>query len=305
VSVNLRLQFLFVRVAAGLVRAFPRLPGRWRLIAMLLPWVRHHGHHFGKQVVRLPHYRAWFECDMADWLGQYVFVTGHYDPASDRILRACVGSGDAVLDIGANVGYYSVVLARLVGPEGRVYAFEPVPALQEAVRRQRDLNSDLAVTLYPWAASDEETHVSIFIGPAGHSGLSSLRALSAPSREETVQCRPVDDLLVNLPPVSFVKLDVEGAEMKALRGMRGLLERDRPVLLLEATDRYLRAFGDTLAEMMDWLSAEGYTLYRVDETVPAGVEPLRIKNGLPEQFDVLALPGGRVEQIVAAVAVES
>lgn len=291
--------FGLIHLVAALLRAFPHVPGRWRLVGLLLPWLRRNGRLFGRRLVQLRRYGLRFECNLLDWLGQYVFLTGCYEPSIERAMRAYVAPGDSVLDNGANAGYFSVLLAHLVGPTGAVHALEPVSTLRDVIRRQCALNPALNIILHAWAASDLETTATIFVGPVGHAGLSSLRALPEASCEESIQCRPVDSMLDVLSPVAFNKLDVEGCETKALRGMRGLLERDRPIILLEATDRFLRALGDTLGDLTTWLKAFDYRLYRVDGSLPECLLPLT-SVGLPDQFDLLALPPDREQDVVAA-----
>lgn len=288
-----------VLILAGLVlRNFPHAPGRWRIIEWALPKLRRLGGGMGSRSVWLRRYRVKFECDLSDWLGQYVYLTGTYEEETARVLRACALPGSTVLDIGSNVGFFAVVLARSVGPSGSVCAFEPVPSLKKSINKQLRLNPDLSITLYDWAASDGEGTATIFEGPQGHKGLSSLRPIERGAAEHVIRTAPIDSIASLLKQVSLAKIDVEGAEMKVLRGMTALIERDQPCLVVEFTDEYLRCFGDNVQTMIHWLEERHYSLYRITNEAPEGLVSVVLES-LPPQCNVLAIPSRiGVEQVM-------
>jgi len=146
----------------------------------------------------------------------------------DTLLRA----GDWALDVGANVGHYTKRMAELVGPSGRVIALEPVPDTFSLLAANARLFAHANVSLLNIAASDRLAVADMQI-PRFASGLSNYyqASLGAGPGGVAVLTLPIDEL--SLPTVRLVKIDVEGHELPALRGMRELIQRDHPVLIIE------------------------------------------------------------------------
>jgi FkbM family methyltransferase len=164
----------------------------------------------------------------------------------DRLAQ-WVKSGDWVLDVGANVGHYAHKLSALVGSTGRVFAFEPVPQTFELLAANMARCPLKNVTLLNVAVSDAFGTVGMRI-PNFNTGLQNyyMAEVTQGPASLSVVSLPIDSL--RLPArVSLVKVDVEGHELEALRGMEALLTRDHPVLIVEGTaedvSEYLRAFG--------------------------------------------------------------
>lgn len=159
-----------------------------------------------------------------------------------------VSSGDWALDIGANVGHYTLRLSELVGERGRVIAFEPVPEAFEVLTVNAALAPYRNITLINAAISESTSISGMEIPKYEDSELDNLylAQLSAAASWLQVLCITVDSLA--LPhPIRFVKIDTEGHELAVLRGMKGLLNRDRPILVVEDNDPkvspYLAGFG--------------------------------------------------------------
>lgn len=164
-------------------------------------------------------------------------------------LHEWVQAGDWAIDVGANVGNYSARLSQLVGPTGRVFSFEPVAETFELLTANMARLPYRNVSLFNVAASDGTGLRSMEV-PLMEGGIEN-RYMAHITEDGTgdfaVLSLPLDAL--ELPRrVSMVKIDVEGHELSALQGMRRLLERDHPVLVVEgrATD------------VADYMSALGY-----------------------------------------------
>ena len=142
-----------------------------------------------------------------------------------------------MFDIGANMGYVSLCLAKRVGPTGRVFAFEPVPANIELLRKNIALNRTKNINLFEVAASDLRGEATIRI--AGNLSTASLiwHANDQSAVEVSVRMEPIDELVDagGLPLPSFVKIDVEGAEGLVLAGMRRTITKARPVIFLQCS----------------------------------------------------------------------
>jgi FkbM family methyltransferase len=174
------------------------------------------------------------------------------DEKEYALLDTLLGPSDWALDVGANVGHYTMRMAELVGPSGRIIALEPVPDTFSLLACNARLFAHANVTLLNVAASDRVAIAGMQI-PRFESGLSNYyqARLSAGSSGLAVLTLSIDEL--SLPPVRLVKIDVEGHEMPALRGMRGLLARDHPALIVESGSQ----------ETMTFLGSLDYTVERL------------------------------------------
>ena len=168
---------------------------------------------------------------------------GHTEPEF-KLMDDWVRPGDWVLDIGANVGIFTARLSSLVGASGRVIAFEPVPETFRFLVHNSRLFAHGNITLMNVAISSASQSAGMHI-PVGKTGIPASGLASISTRENptaggvSILCIPLDQLV--LPHrVSFVKMDVEGHELEAIRGMLGLIEKDRPRLLIEGADAEVR-----------------------------------------------------------------
>ena len=159
-----------------------------------------------------------------------------------RHLDRWVSRGDVVLDIGANVGWYALRLSDLVGERGKVYAFEPVRQTMAVLRWMAAAVRWSNIELMPFAVSDSAKIARISVPSVQGVPISGLAKLGAEG--EPVECVTVDQMY--LPRLNFVKIDIEGHELAALRGMRETLIRCRPTLVVEDNDP---AVGAYLAEL--------------------------------------------------------
>ncbi len=176
-------------------------------------------------------------------LGSFRSPEPEYDLIGDFVSR-----GDWVLDIGANIGHYTSLFSDAVGPTGRVFAFEPIPETFALLAANCRLFAHRNVTLLNVALSDRSDVASMTI-PRWESGIENLyeSRLGGNGVGQDVFCCSVDCL--RLPHrISLAKIDVEGHELPVLRGMTQLLERDRPVLVVEASS----------PDIVSWTQRMGY-----------------------------------------------
>jgi FkbM family methyltransferase len=163
------------------------------------------------------------------------YFLGTVDRVEQEALLARLKGGDVFYDIGANVGVYTVLGARRVGPAGKVVAFEPFPASAEAMR-QNCIRNDLSnVTLVQAAVAERSGEIEFQIGSTSVVNRIGDAASSPTGETLTVPMVAIDDYVQQsgAPLPNVVVVDVEQAEVRVLEGMRGTIERARPTLFIE------------------------------------------------------------------------
>lgn len=181
------------------------------------------------------------------------------------LLRHCA-PGTTVIDGGAHIGLFTVAMARAVGPDGWVLAFEPTRGTRSVLTRTVVLNDlGATVSVRPEGLTDVTGRNTFHVGGTEGSNSNSLVGWSAGNATGTkieVPTLALDDLLPTLAaPVSCIKLDVEGAELDALRGAKAMLERFQPALCIGVHPRMLHAGGHDPTEVRNLLVDLGYRLY--------------------------------------------
>jgi FkbM family methyltransferase len=203
--------------------------------------------------------------------GDPAYATGAVELPVQEALAALLRPGDLVLDVGANVGFLSVIAARLVGPAGRVVAFEPVPANARQVRRNARLNGIKNIEVIPVAVGDHTGRARLVL--ARFAGGAALREAGAPPDacgEIDVAITTLDDWLAangDRAP-ALVKIDVEGAEPAVLRGLAATLARAKPALLVEVDDATRAGADAKAAECTAICAMHGYTVRRLEDGYP-------------------------------------
>src|SRR5262245_40218085 len=156
-----------------------------------------------------------------------------------ELLPSMLSAGDWVLDVGANIGHYTMRFSGLVGENGRVISFEPVPETFELLAAHAALAPFKNVTLINAAASESAGVVSMVIPQFDDTGLNNyyLAQLSNGRQGSELQVLRLSIDSLDLPhPIRLVKIDAEGHELSVVQGMRRLLGRDHPTLILEDND---------------------------------------------------------------------
>lgn len=242
-------------------------------------------------VLKLDAFGGVFELSPESHLLARIALDGHYEPDLAAVCRAHLDPSRDAIDVGANVGFYAVMMAQAL-PSRRVLAIEPTPAALARLRANLARNGVAdRVTVVEGAAADGVGHFDLAVirgreeyasfGPLVHSSVSG-----EAHHTVRVPTTPLDDLVEasGLTP-GFVKIDVEGAEEAVLKGASRTLERDRPVVLAELNDDLLRQQGSSARAVLALLSDAGYVL---SDPAHPGERP-----GLRPYGDVLAVPRER------------
>lgn len=241
-----------------------------------------------------------WQLDLREGIDFSIYLLGAFEPATVAAYERHVDEGMTVLDIGANVGAHTLHLARLVGPDGRVLAFEPTRWAVDKLQANIALNPQLAAPISVFQVmlvGRDDVEVpdelpSSWPIEAGDDVHPLLRARSMPT--EGAKAGTLDSIVeeAGLARVDFIKMDVDGYECQVLEGMGRTLREFRPLMLMEFSPYGLAEKGGSLARMVGLLRAAGYRFLRLDGTtpLPADVESLHALVGAGAGFNVIAKP---------------
>ncbi len=166
-------------------------------------------------------------------IGEHLARHRTWEPDVTRAVRRLLREGDTFVDVGANIGYFTLLGARQVGPTGRVVAIEPAPHNFQLLQKSVARNGLHQIEAHQVAVGASTGRAQMALPDRANGGSYALVGQASTGTFE-VQLRPLDDLIAGRR-VDLVKIDVEGAEEQALAGMGQILKTSRPLLLLEYT----------------------------------------------------------------------
>lgn len=205
--------------------------------------------------------------DDKDLISRVILETGSWDQATWNAIKDNLTSGAIFVDVGAHAGYCSLKAAALVGPGGRVIAFEPNPEMARELRNNVLASGATRVEVIEAACTDSTANVELFVAHGSNTGSSSIckknASLGGPiGKIHHVNGQRLDDVInvLQLSRVDVIKIDVEGSELLVLRGARATIQLYRPIIIIELDDLLLAPMGVTTATIVDFLGALGYSL---------------------------------------------
>lgn len=203
-----------------------------------------------------------------DYLGYTLYSEGIYEPQTINFFRNNLCDRDNVLDIGANIGYHSLILSTLIG-SGHVFAFEPNPQILPTLYNNIKSSGRKNIHVYEVGVGNRNLEQDFYVpdGEKASSGQASLRVLNGKSITKKIKLVTLDSNLGWIPPIRLVKMDIEGAEGLALEGMNEFLNRDKPLLVFEFSPDFLILLGTDPASLIDNLEKTGYQLYVLGESI--------------------------------------
>lgn len=227
--------------------------------------------------------------DLREGIDFSIFLLGAFEPSTVRAYLALVKPGQTVLDIGANIGAHTLPLARLVGGNGRVIAFEPTAfAFQKCavnVALNPDLQSRISLHQLMLVESQDEPLPSVVFsswplveGHALHEKHRGRLMDTQGARAATLD-QMVDEL--ELSAVHFIKLDVDGYEYPVLAGARKMLQKFRPTIALELAPYTHGEHGYTLEALLTLLSEAGYELRNIATLRPIAADSTILRKIIP------------------------
>jgi FkbM family methyltransferase len=243
-----------------------------------------------------------------DWaVGARIALKRSYEAHVTRVLNPFLTPGAVVIDIGANIGYYTMLAAAKIGQHGKVIAFEPGSQNCELLRMSLQANGFANVAVYPYAVADSNKVVGF-----GMDDSNGRISQDDPARSAyQVQAVELDSFLRDEQRIDIIKMDIEGAEGRALSGMQQLIQRHRPLIFTEFSPHGLElASRMTPQTYLDRLRDLGYTLC----SSPSTDQPPHIQNneqimasftrsGHLDHIDLLAYPSERSHAVLAEMEI--
>lgn len=239
-----------------------------------------------------------YDLDLSQGIDFAIYLGGMFERNTGIALSKLTEPSSLVLDIGANIGAHTLRLAKLVGPEGRVMAFEPTDFAFSKLRRNLDLNPSLASRVeasHCFLTCTDGTSVPSAIYSswplAVEAGLHA-KHLGREMQTNAAQARSLDSVLAERADrkVQLVKLDVDGFECDVLRGATTLLRDVRPIFVMELAPYVLEERGTSLDELLSYFLPNGYLFYdeRTVKRLPSSAQELQGLLASGESMNVIA-----------------
>jgi len=213
------------------------------------------------------------------------YFFGEYEPETTHFFEGLLRPGMVTVDLGAGIGYYSLIFARKVGDTGRVYAFEPQPSNCTVFRQSIHANGyDNIVTIVEKCVSDRPGLVTLHFTEAGDEGASLYESKEVSGRQLVVEAVTLDKFFESegWPKVHVMKMDIEGAEKAALEGMRVLVAKNPSLkLVIEFNYKVQAAVGISPTEYFDTLIELGFSKFWA---LRKGLQAIGIPRDIPYFF---------------------
>jgi len=193
------------------------------------------------------------------YLGCFDFLD--HEPLTSRMFKSLLKPGDVVIDVGANIGHYTLLAASVVGPLGRIHAIECSPGTLALLSNNVAKNRLQNIVIHPFAASDQRGTLPLNVTSIGLSWFkphSNWPTVPGSGTSVEVQAVPVDEIVS--PPVNLVKIDAEGADLDVLKGMKRILSESPGVsIIVEWAPPLLTETCKDPLEIIHWLQDAGFS----------------------------------------------
>ncbi|MEV0010808.1 FkbM family methyltransferase [Streptomyces sp. NPDC047973] len=306
---NSKLQFTDLAgiMARVYVRHAPWLSGKETITREYLnAWLRDHP----RKVVARSGFGAQFNTDTRDLIQRYIYIFGLWEPPLTKWLQRTLQPGDTFVDVGANIGYFSLLASRLVEASGRVVAVEASPDFHTLLSANVSLNKATNVRTVSEAVSDRAEILHFILASSANMGANSIVPYAGEAESQIdVPARPLPDILSasELAAARVIKVDVEGAEGAVVRGIVPALGRLRPdaELAIEVTPERLARLGESAQELLDALASHGFRPYRLPNDYAPASYPRAVRRPGPAPLRWEGPVEGETEFVFSRIDAES
>ena len=240
------------------VRVISKVPVGRRLLLRI--WNRLLMHFAPRQVART-YFGATFECDVRDMIQATIIHFGVWEPRVSLKLASLIEPGDVIVDVGANIGYYSLLFADRAGTAGGVVAVEALPKLAAVVAANAARNGMRNIRVVNVAASDRSGELTLYQAPSTNIGMTTTRSDRGFPATATVRALPLTEILTDdeIQRATLIKIDIEGGEIPVVRHFLDNLHRfpKTPAVAVEASV----ADNPEWADLFDRFLEEGYRAF--------------------------------------------
>lgn len=222
---------------------------------------------------------VYFRLELNQLIDSSLYFDGAFEPETSELLARLAFPGMVYFDVGANVGCHALPMAKLAGPTGRVYAFEPMTWAYRKFCANLRLNNFSNVFIEKIALGET---VGTFHGFFRNQWLISSKQPASPPALEEIQVDTIDNFCRrrNIEKVDLIKIDVDGMDLKVLRGGQQTLARSRPQVIVEIGEYTLHAVGDSVEAFYNFVKNMNY---RIESEYGSILETLKdIKNAIPD-----------------------
>ena len=202
-----------------------------------------------------------------EWDSLGLFLHGSYEEFETETLKKIIKKNDIVLDVGANIGYFTLLFAKLVGENGKVYAFEPEPTNFDLLKKNFETNGYKNVILVRKALSDKTGKTKLFLSNK-NAGEHMMVGTKENRHSIEIEMITGDDYFRDFSgQINFIKMDIQGAEIDALRGMSSLLQKMNEIkIMIEFAPKWLKNFGNDPLELLSLLNEYDFKLSEIDRS---------------------------------------
>ena len=209
-------------------------------------------------------------------------INGIHEKMLTNLIKKEIHSGDVVLDIGAHIGYYTLQFANLVGPTGKVYAFEPEPKNFELLKKNVQINKHDNVVLIQKIVSDKDGIVEFFISKFDSIGNKLFKSNGEHETKEyaiKIESTTLDEYFKDSKEkIDFIKMDIQGGEGKAILGMKNLLKENKNLKIVqEWWPDGLKQNHTNPEDHLKFLRHIGYKFYEIDSSIKKDILPTTIE----------------------------
>ena len=232
-------------------------------------YLKHHG-----TKVLTSFFRSILKPDFVEVEGHKIFlddkdslrlsINGSFEEFETETLKKIIKEGDVVIDIGANIGYYTLLFAKLVGGKGKVFAFEPDPDNFQLLKKNVEINGYQNVVLERKALSNKNGKTKLYLCDFNR-GAHRIFESELCKKSIEIETVRLDDYFSKLhlnEPISFIKMDTEGSELGVIEGMRSILQENKDMkIMTEFAPFSIKEYGRKPEELMNVLTENGFKLY--------------------------------------------
>lgn len=235
-----------------------------------------------------------------DALGQALMNKGDFEPHFYNVAKNIIKEGDICLDCGANLGYHTVTMAKLVGKAGKVIAFEPLRVIYQQLNGNVFMNDLRNVIALNVAVGNEQKIIQMDYVDVDNPNGVNIGATKIGAYGDRVEMIPLDMVIQN--GVSFMKIDVQGSEVFLLEGAENLIKNSRPVMFIEVENQWLNCFGQSSETLLNKILSLDYILVRINNEYPC--DHVAIPREKKDSLDVIMKDIGYPIEIIDGKSVK-